>query len=80
MAVPLRNRLNADVRLGQTIPGTIPDFEEWEAATSAGLDMWRWENNQYPSSFRSKVIAWHRLHGSLEAHKLDASIPAKKSK
>lgn len=80
MAVPLRNRLKATVHFGITIPGCIPDFEEWEAATSAGLNMWQWENNEYPSEFKARVIAWHRLHNSIEAHKTDASIPKPKKK
>lgn len=80
MAVPLRNRLKADIRLGQTLPGNIPDFEEWEAGTAAGLDMWKWENNEYPHEFKARVVAWHRLHNSLEAHKTDASMPKKKPK
>lgn len=78
LAVPLANRLKATIHFGQTIPGTIPDFEEWEAGTAAGLNMWLWENNEYPSEFKARVVAWYRLHNSIEAHKTDASIPKPK--
>jgi hypothetical protein len=47
-------------------------FGEWEAAVAAGLDLWEWENNEYPRWFKARVIAWHRLHGLIELHTQDA--------
>lgn len=38
-------------------------FAEWEAATAAGLDMYKWEYTAlYPRVFKERVIAWYRLH------------------
>ena len=53
-------------------------FEEWEAATSANLDLWRWVNDEYPAWFKVKVVAFNRLRVLVELHKSDAV--AKKSK
>lgn len=47
-------------------------FGEWEAATSVGLDLWKWENDVYPRKFKARVIAFHRLHGLVELHTQDA--------
>lgn len=44
-------------------------FAEWEAATAAGLDMYRWEyTGVYPRAFKEKTIAWYRLHGMVKMH------------
>ena len=53
----------------------IATFEEWEAGTAAGLDMWKWENNEYPPDFKAKTVAWYMLHTSIGNHITDASIP-----
>lgn len=47
-------------------------FSEWEAATAAGLDMYKWENLHYPSWFRARVLAWYKAHVLVEAHTQDA--------
>lgn len=62
-------RLNWDASL---------NFLEWEAATAAGLDLWRWEQGEYPKRFRARVMAWYNLHNLLDTHRRDASIPKKR--
>lgn len=47
-------------------------FVEWEAARLAGLDFYKWEQNEYPLSFKERVIAWYTLHNMVEAHVEDA--------
>ena len=54
------------------------EFEQWQAARAAGLDLWRWENHEYPTSFMEKVIAWYRSNGQIEQHTADASISLSK--
>jgi hypothetical protein len=63
--VPLRHSLNAGITFSRS-------FEDWEAGTSAGLNMWEWDSGKYPPHFVDKVVAWHRLHGVVEAHVQDA--------
>ena len=47
-------------------------FGEWEAATAAGLDMYKWESAGYPAWFQARVLAWHKGHVLVEAHTQDA--------
>ncbi len=47
-------------------------FEQYEAVKAAGLDLWKWENNEYPKWFKAKVIAHHRLTGLIENNRNDA--------
>jgi hypothetical protein len=55
-------------------------FAEWEAATVAGLDMWRWEQaGGYPNWFKAKVLAWYKNHNLVEAH-TQAAVNAKMKK
>ena len=54
----------------------VPSFEQWEAAAAAGLDLWRWDNNEYPRRFMARVVAWHELHALIELHKGDAAEQA----
>ena len=49
-----------------------PAFGEWEAATSAGLDMYEWETGKYPTWFMARVLSWHKLHRLVEVHTQDA--------
>lgn len=48
------------------------EFEQWEAATSAGLDMSLWEKSPesggFSIPFKAKVIAWFRLHKLVRDH------------
>lgn len=57
-------------------------FAEWDAATSCGLDLWKWESRGYPGAFMAKVIAFHNLKQAIELHVEDAKarIMRKKSK
>jgi hypothetical protein len=68
--VPLRHGTNPGISYSQ-------EFELWQAATAAGLNMWKVENRIYPNEFLAKCIVWHRLHGLVEAHSQDAAIKAK---
>ena len=56
------------------------EFEAWEAATTAGLDMWRWEKDRYPRPFKMRVLAWHRLHNLVALHQQDAGVSKSKQK
>lgn len=47
-------------------------FEEWEAATAAGLDMYSWENGKYPPWFMARTLVWYRNHRYVETHTKDA--------
>lgn len=47
------------------------DFEGYEAAVEAGLDLPKWEEGGYPPFFMAKVIAWHRNHNALRNHMED---------
>jgi len=42
--------------------------------------MWKWENGQYPSWFRAKVIVWYKYHGLVKIHSEDAVQKASKRK
>ena len=48
-------------------------FNEYEAATAAGLDLWKWESSDYPRWFKAKVVAWYNLHNLVDAHTQDAA-------
>jgi hypothetical protein len=47
-------------------------FTEWEAGIAAGLDMYKWETNEYPRWFKIKTIAWYRLSRLVDTHTKDA--------
>lgn len=47
-------------------------FAEWEAATGAGLDLWKWETNAYPVEFKARVLAWYNLHNLVRSNVEDA--------
>lgn len=49
-----------------------PAFGEWEAATAAGLDMYKWETAVYPTWFMARVITWHKYHILVDVHTQDA--------
>lgn len=63
---PLRDSVNSGISYSML-------FSEWEACHGAGLDLWRWENNQYPIEFKAKVIAWWELHNLVSIHNQDAA-------
>ena len=67
----LRHVVNAGIAF-ESPAGQVPLFEEWEAGTAAGLDMWKWEAGEYPASFKARAIAWHAKHCLVEMHKNDA--------
>lgn len=48
-------------------------FTEWQAGTAAGLDMWKWENGEYPARFKAKVIAWYESKVQIDLHVADAN-------
>lgn len=43
-------------------------FQQWEAVTGAGLNLWEWEQGRYPTRFMARVVAFHRLQGLIAAH------------
>lgn len=47
-------------------------FLEMEAAAAAGLDLWQWENGEYPKWFRVRIVAWYNMHNLVELHRQDA--------
>jgi len=53
-------------------------LQEWEAAHAANLDLHKWEEGEYPPSFKAKVIAWHTRHQEIELHRSDAVEKARK--
>lgn len=55
-------------------------FAEWEAATAAGVDLWRWETGGYPPAFKARVLAWHLLHRLVDLHGESAAIEAARKK
>ena len=44
---------------------------EYEAVVAAGLDLWEWEQGNYPMYFRANVLAWHRNHILKDIHSQD---------
>lgn len=63
---PLRNAVNSGITFSM-------EFQSWEAAAAAGLNLWEWEQGNYTSRFQAKVIAWFRLHNLVQAHTQDAA-------
>ena len=47
-------------------------YEQIDAAIAAGMDLERWVGNKYDRRLMADVVAWHRLHGMIEAHLDDA--------
>lgn len=43
---------------------------------AAGLDYWKWRNDEYPPWFRAEVVAWYELSGLIRMHSEDASQKA----
>jgi len=69
---PLHYVVDAGIAF-ETPPGQVPAYEEWEAATAAGLDLWLWEHGGYDAAFKARVVAWHVTHNLVEMHKHDAA-------
>lgn len=65
--VPVKHGIAAGIAYSQR-------FLEWEAATAAGLDVYKWERGEYSRAFRETVIAWFNLHSLVKAHQDDAAI------
>ena len=65
-----------DVKVREAVDPNISysvHFSEWEAAIAAGAtidELFRLE--QYPKSFRAKLIAWYGYHKLAELHAQDA--------
>ncbi len=43
-------------------------YLEWSACTEAGLDLWKWVNNEYPVGFKASVVAFYNLKNLVAAH------------
>lgn len=53
----------------------------WEAAIAAGAtleEMEKIESGAYSNMFVAKLVAWHRLHGTIDNNVEDAKIKAMK--
>ena len=55
-------------------------FTEWEACVAAGLDLHKWELNEYPHTFKAKVVAFNNLRKLVDAHVEDAKAKASEKK
>lgn len=47
---------------------------------AAGLDYWKWRNEEYPLWFRAEVVAWYELSGLIKMHVDEASQKAAEKK
>jgi len=45
---------------------------EWEAATSANLNLYDWERGLYSNKFKARVIAFYKYHNLVKIHSEDA--------
>lgn len=45
---------------------------EWEAATSANLNLFDWERGIYPNKFKARVLAWYKYSNLVKIHGEDA--------
>lgn len=53
-------------------------YEGLEAAVSAKLDLWKWDQGGYPKEFMCRVIARHRMNNLIKAHESEAVNAASK--
>jgi hypothetical protein len=49
-----------------------PALLEWEAAHAANLDLYKWDQGEYPPAFMARVLAWYSRHRELDMHRDDA--------
>jgi len=47
-------------------------YAEWDACVGCGLDLWKWNNGEYSTSFKELVVAFHILRNTVETHVEDA--------
>ncbi|RPJ40042.1 MAG: hypothetical protein EHM35_00100 [Planctomycetaceae bacterium] len=57
-----------------------PLLAEWEAAHAANLDLYKWDQGEYPTAFMARVLAWFSRHRELEMHRDDAVARAMERK
>ena len=63
---PLRRAVSAGIRYGL-------DFASFDAAaTTEGIDLFRWDSGGYPPRFMARVFAWHNLKSLIGTHTEDA--------
>jgi hypothetical protein len=55
-------------------------FAEWEACVAVSLDLYKWETNVYPHTFKAKVVAYNNLRKLVDAHVEDAKAKALEKK
>lgn len=55
-------------------------FAEWDAAKKSGLDLWRWENGEYPAWFMARVVAHNNITNLIKLHTDDAVVRASRLK
>ena len=59
---------------------TSASYGIWEAVVTCGLDLWKYEQGEYPPQFIAKVLAWHELNGLVKAHQEEAGQEAAERK
>lgn len=57
----LRPGINVGISYGRS-------FVEANACMAAGLDYWKWRNDEYSSEFRAEVVAWYELNHLISSH------------
>ena len=76
--IPLQeSSLKFGIKTGIT---ETPAMTEYEAVVAAGLDLWKWEQQEYPTWFRANVLAWHTGHVLKEIHSQDVVSSVMESK
>lgn len=63
---PIRGSVRAGITYSQ-------EFEIWQAAHTAGLDMERLWRGSYDPRFLEKVLAWWHLRNLVDLHNADAA-------
>ena len=53
-------------------------YSEYDACIGAGLDVWKWEQGEYPVWFKANVMVWYSFHNMKDAHVQDATSGKKK--
>lgn len=67
-----RHGVNTGISILPPVPGIVSLYDEYEACIQANLDLWRWEQGQYPREFMARVVGWHWAHQLVENHREDA--------
>ena len=55
-------------------------MHEYQACVAAGLDLWAWEQGDYPPWFKANVLVWYQRDQLVKQHREDARAQAAKRK